>query len=87
MKQRVFYVSRDPAHAGWWIVAAAAMRALSFQSREQALHWAIREASTAGRAVNARVLLQDQGEHWECAFSNDSPSDLLVGVRLAGFSA
>lgn len=84
MKQRVFYVSRDPGHAGWWIVAAAAMRALSFQSREQALHWALREASMAGAGVSARVLLQDQGEQWECAFASDLPSAARVGAHFVG---
>ncbi len=86
MKQRIFYVSRDPAHVGWWIVAAAAMRALSFQSRDQALHWAFREASTAGEGVSARVLLQDQGEHWECAFANDLPSGARAGAHCVGNS-
>ena len=86
MKQRVFYVSRDPAHVGWWFVSTAAMRALSFQSREEALLWACREAATAEAGVSARVLLQDQGDHWECAFANDLPTGNRVDTRFVGSS-
>ena len=74
MKQRVFYVSRDPAHPGWWIVSAPAMRALSFQSREDALCWAVQEASAEDPGVSARVLAQDEGNEWGCIFANDLPS-------------
>lgn len=84
MKQRIFYVSRDPVKDEAWIVAAAAMRTMGFETREQALYWAVREAATAGHGVSARVLLQDQGEHWECAFANDLPHGSRTGFLLAG---
>ena len=85
MKQRVYYVSRDPAHAGWWIVAAAAMRALSFQSREAALQWAFQQATVAPENVSARVLVQDTGNDWICHFANDLPP-AKVGPRELGAS-
>jgi hypothetical protein len=85
MKQRVYYVSRDPAHAGWWIVAAAAMRALSFQSRGTALQWAFQQAAGAPPGVSARVLVQDAENEWLCHFANDLPP-AKVGPRVLGAS-
>ena len=84
MKQRVFYVSRDPAQGNAWIVAAAAMRTVGFETREQALSWAVRQASTSGKGISARVLVQDEGEHWECAFANDLPIGSRANFLLAG---
>ena len=83
MKHRVYYVSRDPAHAGWWIVAAAAMRALSFQSRGAALQWAFHQAAGAPEGVSARVLVEETGNEWVCHFANDLPP-AKVGPRALG---
>lgn len=85
MKQRVYYVSPDPAHAGWWIVAAAAMRALSFQSQGAALQWAFHQAAGAPDGISARVLVQDSGDEWRCQFANDLPA-AQVGPRSLGAS-
>ena len=68
MKKRIYYVSRDPAHLEWWFVSSAAMPAMSFENRHDAVQWATERASEDGAADYdvAQVLVQGPQDQWTC---------------------
>lgn len=62
-------------------MSAPAMRALGFPSREAAMRWAIQQASAEQARISSRVLLQEEGNQWDCIFANE-----FTGHEATGFA-